>query len=328
MNNMILEGYESDTIVQSLNNPHLSLLAREITHVYGLKIYSAKETNDYLGRARLYLCKPDGFPIGEIYVKLEPSDSNDSDGEKEIKVRYNYYSPFFSKQRGTNEEDRSTLSSSRLATLMGSMKKNKVMPDFKKYAGDMHSCVINGVRSCIRNAVGYVNPNNYVNKDIIHPLLKAMFGELPVDEAFARLDRTAAKALLDNYNEADRIKTEQAELEERILKGPFYAIGASRKDEDYLVGVCRTEDGKSTLHVDKPFKRIKTLAEVEELNGVLAMLKIRNEKIAADKLSAGSDFKIPVVDYYDRDMEVCYAYQSSSANTYIRQWMIIPCTGI
>jgi hypothetical protein len=211
---------------------------------------------------------------------------------------------------------------------MATLKRHNVVPDGDKLLDQMVvRPVAHTVYDQIRWAYRYDDPRP-LDAQVGRVLLKIMFSE-ESDSAYSQLDRTYCRGLLDKYNEVDKIVQTVKNMQQSIMHEPFYAIGANT-GSSYLIGKAKVEvsnTGARSLVVVEPFKRIKSLMDVEELRGILTMLKISHDKMADNgRRMLGGDFKIPYADHFDTDMEVVYGY--NSVDRYNRQWMVIPCSAV
>jgi hypothetical protein len=239
---------------------------------------------------------------------------------------FHYHSPWYEKERGSSSQDRQTLRSKKLSALMATLKRHDVVPNSEFLVEHIVAKPVLGtVYEQIRWAHRYDHPSA-LDAQIGRTLLKIMFGE-ETDAAYNTLDRAHCRALLDKYNEVEQIIQTVKDTQQRIMHEPFYAVGANA-GEHYIVGKAKVErdaHSNKTFTVIEPFKRIKNLMDVEELRGFMTMLKITHDKMAeGGRRMLGGDFKIPYVDYFDKDMDVVYGY--NSVDRYNRQWMVFPCS--
>lgn len=318
MNNLILDGFASDKLVLAMSNPQLEMLVREVNHKYKLLAYSITSRDDdkVVGGGKVHMCDADGLPVCSLYVTAENEP------------KFHYYSPWYEKDRGSSNEDRHTIHSKKLSALMATLKRHNVVPDKDKLLDQIVARpIVYTVYDQIRWAYRYDDPRP-LDAQVGRVLLKIMFSE-ESDSAYSQLDRTYCRGLLDKYNEVDKIIQTVKNMQQSIMHKPFYAIGVNT-GSSYLIGKAKVEvnnTGVRSLVVIEPFKRIKSLMDVEELRGILTMLKISHDKLADNgRRMLGGDFKIPYTDYFDTDMEVVYGY--NGVDRYNRQWMVIPCSAV
>lgn len=325
MKRLVLEGFESPSIDSALGNPHVLKLVREVNYRYGLEAYAVTEKDSLLGRAKVHMGTKNGLPVCTVYANLDTDDAGDD------VVIYNIHQPWRSKERGSSEEDRETYRSKKLNVLMATLQKFDVMPKENKILDRLLKPLTGTVYRQVSNSYGSLGKDS-LPAEISHALLKRMFGEAD-DSIYGTLDRTFCKGILDKYNEVDEAVKEREETIQRIWAEPFYAIGVNN-GKNYIVGKAKivftpTPYGSDrSVEVVEPFRRMKSLYEIEELRGILTMLKIDHDRLASENRvrMAGSDFLIPIQDHYNRDMEVVYGYDS--VTRYDRQWMVIPCTAL
>lgn len=313
MNNLILDGYATDELNAALNDPHLSLLVREINHKYKLVAYRKAENSD----SKVHMCDANGLNACSLAVTVENSEPT-----------FHYHSPWYEKDRGNSTQDRQTLRSKKLSALMATLKRHDVVPKSEFLVEQIVAKpIISTVYSQIRWAYRYDDPRP-LEAQIGRTLLKIMFGEEP-EAAYSTLDREYCRMILDKYNDIEQIVQTVKDTQQRIMHEPFYAIGANA-GEQYIIGKAKVETDKAEglrMTVIEPFKRVKSVMEIEELRGFLTMLKVTHDKMAeSGRRMLGGEFKIPYTDHYDKDMEVVYGY--NNVDRYNRQWMVFPCSAV
>jgi hypothetical protein len=117
MSRYILEGFGSDELEQSLKDSRAFPLVRDLCHKFGLKVLA--ET-DLAGKQAFQLCLTNGMAVGKAYVR--DIDVNDS-----LTTEYCYRSPYYRKERGRDEDDKTTLRSTRVASLIATIGRVKAI---------------------------------------------------------------------------------------------------------------------------------------------------------------------------------------------------------
>ena len=294
-------------------------LVREVSFKYGLKVFrvaGVKERFSENERYEFYMAYPNGIPVCKVWAY------KDSSG-----VQYNYRSPYYQKERGSDSADRETLHSVKLSTLMGSLKKNNVVPSKERIISNMGEVWEQGV-GMFSSSFGNDSKDMYgVTPDMAHALVRAYLGESPSTPNYI-LDRDICKKLLDKYETADKIKEEKKQAVEKSFHNPFYVVGAD-SEGSLLVGKVKRELGNENNRrsfqyaVVEDFRRVPNLDEYPDIIPITTMFKVgTEEKIRKEDTFGGF---IPRQSEYWADYDVttiCRNYPSHFFFT----WMLIPCS--
>ena len=258
-----------------------------------------------------------GLPVCKIWA------DKDSSG-----VRFNYRSPWYEKERGSDSADRETLHSIKLSTLMGTLKKNSVIPD-KTAIVQLH---IDGFEYAVRNfknSFGDTQKNlNGITPEFVQSLLANYIGESP-NEKLPPLELNICQKILDNYRTVDTIRDRVSSETERAFGNGFYAIGATLNSKRMVVGKLKrlSEAEKSSqvkYELVEDFKRVDNLEEFPQLLALSTMFKVAvEEKYEPNKLCAGF---IPVYSSYWADFDVSTVTPHGIPNDFRYAWMLIPCS--
>jgi hypothetical protein len=106
---LIYEGFENEMLEKCINDSPAKKLIHELNFKYGLKVVDKVDPHS-LSRSSpisFLLADPNGFMVAKVWTDKECDD-----------VVYNYRSPFYRKERGSDSADRETLHSKKLSTLM------------------------------------------------------------------------------------------------------------------------------------------------------------------------------------------------------------------
>lgn len=295
-------------------------LVREISFKYGLKVFRVVEVSERFNNAKryeFYMAYPNGLPVCKVWAY------KDSSG-----VQYNYRSPWYQKERGRDSADRETLHSLKLSTLMGSIKKNNVVPSdefFKKSIGDLWESGVSHYAS----SFGDDSKNTYgVNAEMVHALLRSYLGGNPSMPTYL-LDRDICKKLLDKYEDADKIKEVKKEKVEQAFHRPFYVVGAD-SEHSLLVAKVKRElvDNGNRKDVKfnfiEDFRRVpSSLEDCPEILPIATMLKVGLEERYSKEFLYGGF--IPRDTSYLKDFDVVTTVRNHPSHFHFA-WMLIPCS--
>ena len=311
--NYIYENLLSDEQVTELHNDKVFPLIRELYYKYGLKaimhepLYARRPTElgERTEQCRTVMAFDDGLAVCTVYYE---------DNE------YCYHSPYYRKERGHNEEDRHTLRSKKLSSLMGVLKKRNVVPRVEQVrANSFEYNIQNGVEMLRRNIRGATSKNVY-DMDVkeIHALLRNFFGEP------TQVDIEKCKIVLDKYNEADKLNAEREKEIEGFFFKEFYVVGVNRSEHLVIGSVkcVKPESNNKAMEVQivKPLKRMRTLDECEhgEVKAALLMTKVIYEHKEGTKVQG-----IPYTEHYNPDLGIIFT--NRRVGRYDHAWSFIPC---
>ena len=288
-------------------------LVRELSFKYGLKVFNIHQENS---ERNFYMSFANGFPVCKVWAY------KDSSG-----VKYCYRSPHYQKERGRDSADRETLHSLKLSTLMGTIKKNKVIPTMESATMQVKRMWDSAISQRL-GTLGNDSKDTYgVTPEMAHALVRSYLGESPSTPNYI-LDRDICKKLLDKYEQADKIKEEKQELVKSAYHNPFYVVGADSNHDLLVAKVKRVlvdEPNSNRKTVDfefvQDFKRVKNLEEFPEVLPITVMFKASTEGNWKEVFGGF----IPRTDCYYSDLEV-----STISHTYPTPfhfaWMLIPCS--
>jgi hypothetical protein len=312
MNKLIYEGFETENLAAELENSSCKRLIQELNFKYGLKVVDKVDPHS-LSRSSpisFLLADPNGFMVAKVWTDKECDD-----------VVYNYRSPFYRKERGSDSADRETLHSKKLSTLMATLKRNNVVPPpdgmINKYPSDSFNQGI----SMMDSYHGRDYKNSNFSADEIHAMLKIILvGENP--DGF---DINKCKEMLDKWNEQDRIKVEKRKDIERFFDSEFYAIGADKLNHLVIGSVKRmVRQGTEhyTFEVVKPFKRVMEMPD--EFKAITLMNKVHAEGKNVTKFYANI---IPAESGYNPDLDLINV-TARHVDEFNPHWTLVPCSGL
>lgn len=306
---LILDGFGSDLLVERINASPTKKLIYELNYKYGLKVLATTQLPESWGVRPLefVMCQPDtGYAVAKVWTI-------ESAGE----IEYNYRSPYYTKERGNGREDKETIHSKKLSSLMATLKRNDVVASNDFIFRQVIDPVINGVESKIRESFGRSYKNNPFDGEETHALLKAIISGNPNG-----VDINKCKEWLDKYENIDRMKEECSKEVDRFMGKEMLMIGADKFDHLVIGSVKREVIGedKQQYTIVKPFKRYHSVHEREDLIPMLTMLKVHTEEKANEWFA---NF-IPRASGHLKDLDMVLACHKRP-DEYNFQWVATPC---
>jgi len=341
-NKMYYQGYDTPELQEAISSiPKMPMFVREIHHTFGLKVYGVQTS--YNNARRVNLCDPTtGWHVAEIYIR----DTNKSDEDNENdegNVEFCYHTDYYSKMRGRTNEDKHTLRSIKLSSLITNLKRCNAIPTVEKLNSDYHGLNQNVFSMSRTKAFKGTAPKEHLldkgrHAEVFHSFLKVFFNEANADEMLKH-DRNYLRETLDKFtsNEIAYKRAGQELLE--LFKDGFYAFGIDNETGDYMVGKYTTtddlssfvegkNDGYSRMRINVlESKRVKSIREsYPELIPVLTMIKSSHESRYANDESFPNpdDWCFKRADRYDSDMGVANYYGSFSRRS--MAWLVVPCS--
>jgi hypothetical protein len=306
---LILDGFGSDLLVEQINASPTKKLIYELNYKYGLKVLTTTQPPEHYSVRPLefVMCLPDsGFAVAKVWTI-------ESAGE----IEYNYRSPYYEKERGNSREDRETLHSKKLSSLMATLKRNDVVANNDYIFSDTINNTILGVEESIRQSYGKSHKHNPLGGEELHALLKGVIGGNTNG-----IDFNLCKELLDKYEKIDRMKEECSNELNRFLGKEMLLIGADRFDHLVIGSVKReaVSGDEYKYSIVKPFKRYRSVHEREDLIPMLTMLKVHTEGSAREWFG---NF-IPRSSGFLKDLDMIL-YCRKHPDAFNFQWVATPC---
>jgi hypothetical protein len=310
--NLIYEGFETEQLSELINNSSAKKLIQELNFKYGLKVVDKVDPHA-LSRSSptsFLLADPSGFMVAKVWVDKE--DGHDV---------YNYRSPFYKKERGSDTADRETVHSKKLSTLMATLKRQDVVPPSSGMINKYPSESFNQGMGLMDAHHGRDYKNSSFSADEIHTMLKViLLGESPNE-----LNLNNCKEVLDKWNGQDRIKVEKRKDIERFFFNEFYAVGADKLNH-LVIGSVKAMPRQGTdnysYEIVKPFKRMKELPD--EFKAVMLMNKVHAEGKNVTKFFADI---VPQASGYNPDLDLINV-STRFVDEFNPHWTLIPCSGI
>jgi hypothetical protein len=314
MNKLIYEGFDYPPLAEAIEKSPTKILLQELNYKYGLKAI-AFSASPYNKEIHFLVANPQGFAIANVWTHTEGGD-----------LIYNYRSPFYRKERGSDTADRETLHSKKLSSLMATLKRNDVVP-----ASD--GTLPNHISECFAQGVGLLESHhgsdykqNNLNADDLHALLKKIFLGVNPDENILDI----GKQLLDKYEVKDKIRdTKQQDLK-RFFDEEFIAVGADKLGHLVIGTVKRTPvdavklNGHYKYETVKPFKRYTEIPEeYENVRAPLLMNKVVVEN--KDNNTVFYANIIPSVSGYNPDLDLVNVMRTR-VDEFNMIWTLTPCS--
>ena len=318
MNRYYLDGFGTEDELNELLASDVLPLVRELQFKYNLKVmgkvmnvgYPQSDKDSYM------MCYPNGLAVCKVWTTKVGGAKNDQ-------LEFCFRTPHYAKSRGSDQNDRETIRSTKLSSLMAVLKRQGVVRDRKTIMDSKVKDTKQGVQN-LRKAMGTSDKQNNFTPDEIHVMLATLLGE-STDGISVPLDLNKCKNTLDIYKEADRIRDIKREESKRFFKNPFYLIGI----DDYkhlLIGkfkmtVLHSDTHKMEYEIIEDFKRYKTIEEYPELLPLMTMMKVSYEAKECRRLGV---LNFPIQDKYDEGLDAAFFYNSNPSN-YDHAWMATPC---
>ena len=318
MNRYYLDGFGTEDELNELLASDVLPLVRELQFKYNLKVmgkvmnvgYPQSDKDSYM------MCYPNGLAVCKVWTTKVGGAKNDQ-------LEFCFRTPHYAKSRGSDQNDRETIRSTKLSSLMAVLKRQGVVRDRKTIMDSKVKDTKQGVQN-LRKAMGTSDKQNNFTPDEIHVMLATLLGE-STDGISVPLDLNKCKNTLDIYKEADKIRDIKREESKRFFKNPFYLIGI----DDYkhlLIGkfkmtVLHSDTHKMEYEIIEDFKRYKTIEEYPELLPLMTMMKVSYEAKECRRLGV---LNFPIQDKYDEGLDAAFFYNSNPSN-YDHAWMATPC---
>jgi hypothetical protein len=306
-----LDGFGSEEELATLKAADVFPLVRELQFKHGLKVLRAARigTNQGGWGEAYQLCSKTGIAVAKVWT-----EKND-DG----RLEFCYRSPYYQKERGRNVNEKSTIHSVKVSSMMASLTRHNVVPKDetltnKKVAGTKTAM------SLMRQAIGDSTKRNDLTANEVHALIAKVLGEPDSDHLLVDLHK--CKNILDKYKEVDRIQEEKRQEIARVFRNPYYMIGVDELNH-LIIGKFKIvkQDGfdKYEYETLEPFKRYPNVEAYPELIPLMTMIKV-----AYESNDAGKQGIFPLIDKYDPNLDVAFFF-SGRPSHYDCLWMTTPC---
>jgi hypothetical protein len=292
MSSRLFHAVITDSLKEEVLSNEVLPLVRELNHAYGLTVYAKNQHNGYTGYS---MCNGEGMPIARVFFH---------DGA------YCYHSPYQQKSRGSDEFDRQTYRSSKLSTLMTTLKKAKIVTSTSKVLEHNSQ----RLQDLVTRVSGSFSDKNKESLPSAHAqkLLQAILEGKGMD-SFSQSDRDLYLGILDEYKNVDIMKEVKKKGTESMFSDCYLVLGDV--NGHYIISESKyeyTSNSMGTMRLGivptTPFKRVKDLTEYPALLTALTMLKVNLGDEFKPFSGATSNFLLPIGDKYIPDLEVVYGY--------------------
>ena len=313
MQRYFLDGFGSEEELASLKAADVFPLVRELQFKHGLKVLRSTRVSTYTGgggNTNAYqLCSKNGIAVAKVWTQ----QNDDS------RLEFCYRSPYYQKDRGRNQQEKETLRSVKVSSMMAALTRNDVVPKdeilvSKKIAGTKTAM------NLMRQAMGDSNKRNDLTAAEVHALIAKVLGQPDRDHLL--IDLIKCKNILDKYEEADRIQEEKRQEIARVFRNPYYMIGVDELNH-LIIGKFKIvkQDGldKYEYETVEPFKRYPNVEAYPDLIPLTTMVKV-----AYENFNDGKQGIFPIMDKYDPNLDMTFFY-SGRPSHYDCLWMTTPC---
>lgn len=310
VNRYFLDGFGDDEAYRALGASNVLPLVRELQFKYGLKVLRFFSLPGSSTADTCFMAFDNGLAVCKVWARKNASDQ----------MEYFYRSPFFLKDRGESREDKETLHSTKLSSLMATITRRKVVPDADNLTNRNTRLLRNAVE-LMKRSIGKSLKDSMFTQDEIHAILLMALGKSPNSD-WVRVDQNKCQEALDKFEEADRVGKLKNEEVDRMFRNPFHMVGVDRRG-DYLIGKFKlsgTEDGMMQWEVVEQFKRYRSYEQVPELIPLMTMVKVAYENKSYTRAGV-----LPIVDTYDEGLDAVFFY-NTSPDDYDCVWMVSSCT--
>lgn len=307
------EGFQDEEAYEVLKSSPVFPLVRELEFKHGLKVLRKVQKDGAFSSDTVWqMVNKSGIAVCKVFT----TNQGGKDGNQ---LEYCYRSPFYVKERGDSRQDKETIRSIKISSLMATLTRQDVVPPM----GDMVSKKLKNTRdamSTMKNALGKSSKSVEFNPNEVHAILLMALGRSPNSD-WVKIDQNKCIEALDKYEEADRLAKVKAEESGRLFYNPFYMLGVDEFG-DYLIGKFKLIPVSAEEHqyeTVEPFKRYRTYEDVPELIPVMTMIKVAYEDKGGRKAGV-----IPVADTYDEGLDTVFFYNTQPTH-YDHAWMITSC---
>lgn len=310
----LYEGFRDEETYTALKDSPAFPLVRELEFKHGLKVLrhcTAQDKDGYNVDSAFLMVNRYGIAVGKAYAHLV-----------ETKMTYCFYTPHYNKERGSSHNDRHTIHSGKISSLMATLTRHKVIPTPEQLVNNKMRVIKNlmeeqrrGLGQSEKSTMGWT-------ANELHAVFLMALGKSPNTD-WVQVDQNKCIETLDKWEEADRVAKVKIEEGKRLFANPFYLVGSDHMG-DYLIGKFRVSSFSTDnveTEVIEPFKRYASYESVPDLIPVMTMMKLSFEtKDTMRKLKNG----FPVWDGYDAGLDAAF-YYNSSPTEYEQVFMATSC---
>lgn len=314
MQRYFLAGFGSDEELASLKESATFPLVRELEFKFGLKVLRlAPVRTDYGAQGAYQLCNKFGIAVAKVW------SVKNLDG----KLEYCYRSPYYKKERGSSTEDRETIRSVKISSLIATLTRHNVVPSADVIVTNKVARTKDAI-GLMRRAIGDSYKTQELSPTEVHALIAQFLGQ-DLDSRGLSIDINKCKNTLDKYDNIDRIRDKKVEEIRRAFANPYYMIGVDELGH-HIIGKFKLvlideANDKFQYETVEPFKRYTTIEDYPELVPLMTMVKVAYEN--KDTMSKHCGY--PLQDKYDENLDMTFFYQNRPTH-YDCLWMTTPCS--
>jgi hypothetical protein len=304
----IISTFARDNVAEILSegdNPtrvELKKLAHEFCHAYNLRVVSLANVNRHREVARLVT--DNGISCGSISVEYEGDN----------KYTYRAHFKTINKDRASAKSDRDTRDSTKISSLMRTIKKNKEEPTEDALVKSMRRDILSPFNS-VESDVRYGGPTVSLPQDMQKAVINFVLG---IDTVGMNAYIDDLKAIHSKYQSEIKSHEEKTSDSKRFKKGATVigCVYQNTSDLHYLVAdVSLGDDGMFTFHT--PLKRYNTL---KELSIAPVVMMVNTFMQGRTDYSRDNEFGLSVRDKYYPELDISTGYTSHN-NPF---WIAIP----
>lgn len=311
-----LEGYRDVENYDKLKESACFPLVRELEFKYGLKVSHLtfirdKKYGNWDDQVPAWhMCHKNGIAVGKVYMV------KNADGKDE----YCWRSPYYSKERGEDREDKQTIRSIKISALMATLTRQNVVPNAQLMEQKKMKMIGNAIHLVKKNFGSSEKAMYGWDSNELHALLLMALGKSPNSE-WVKVDQNKCIETLDKFEQSDRVLKEKVAESMRFFTNPFFMVGVDGLG-DYLIGKFKLKTVKDSgveYEVIEPFKRYKSYDEVSDLIPVMTMTKLAYENKGPVMVG-----ELPRIDEYNADLDAVFFYDTAPTH-YDHMFMVTPC---
>ena len=205
-----LDGFGNDEELASLKESPSFPLIRELEFKFGLKILRLTPIRtDYGAHGAYQMCNKFGIAIAKAWAQ------QNSEG----KMEYCYRSPYYTKERGSSREDKETIRSMKISSLIATLTRHNVVRPHDEVVSKKVAMTRDAM-NLMRRAMGDSSKSQELRPEEVHALLAQFLGQ-DLDSRGLSIDLDKCKNTLDKYDEADRIRDRRVEEVKRAFANPY-----------------------------------------------------------------------------------------------------------
>ena len=167
-----LDGYRDEEAYEVLKSSPVFPLVREMEFKYGLKVLRRTQLNSGHGVVTAWqLAYPNGIAVCKVFT-------NNQGGKDGNQLEYCYRSPFYVKERGDSRQDKETIRSIKISSLMATLTRQDVVPQVNDMVGKKLKNTRDAM-STMKRALGNSNKHVELVANEVHALLLMALGKSP-----------------------------------------------------------------------------------------------------------------------------------------------------